>query len=347
VIPTELIAAVKMSLDPPHAALEDMQADERESVVRALLDAAAGRAWLRRTPRLSAEVADMLLQYERDFRIRRRDVTLSLVVERANRSIVFKHASAIAAGPAAPALWKRLEGDSEALLSIALAVLGSDDSDAAAATLVHLVLDPVNAHGLTGEQRRRLAMAALSSPEASIRGMAAEFIVVHQPEALLASFDEHVRDPSEQIRGIVWSAAFRLARDDARSIAIEMLGRDDEDIDVRRSALIAIGTHLPTSDLVDVLSVLVVHPDEDLAGDAADLLYQRHRHPAVATAALHSPHGRVRRIAEYLLDPFRGSPAAGGSRPGDPTHRDAAEIFSTMIREIEERAARDSSGESR
>jgi HEAT repeat protein len=188
-------------------------------------------------------------------------------------------------------------------------------------------------------ERGTVAIAALRSSEPSIRGLAAEYVASTDPALMLGSFDEHIRDPSERVRGVTWVAALELARDDAARIAIELVSDDTEPVDVRRSALVAIGTHLPTGDLVDVLALLVVHPDARLAGDAADLLFQRHRHPVVAEAARHSPHERVREIAEYLLDPLRGSPAAGGSRPGGPTRQDASSIFSDMIQRIEERAA--------
>ena len=38
---------------------------------------------------------------------------------------------------------------------------------------------------------------------------------------------------------------------------------------------------------------------------------------------------QVREIAEALLDPRRGSPAAGGSRPGDPTR--TLDIFKALL----------------
>jgi hypothetical protein len=43
----------------------------------------------------------------------------------------------------------------------------------------------------------------------------------------------------------------------------------------------------------------------------------------------------VRDIAAFLLDPYRGSPAAGGSRPGDPTNSD---IFAEMMRQLDDRS---------
>jgi hypothetical protein len=82
-----------------------------------------------------------------------------------------------------------------------------------------------------------------------------------------------------------------------------------------------------------VLSYAVLQPDSALAGDAADLLHDLHRHPAIAEAAQRSPHSAAREVAAYLLDPYRGSPAAGGSRPGDPLR--GGDIFDELVRRLE------------
>jgi hypothetical protein len=50
-------------------------------------------------------------------------------------------------------------------------------------------------------------------------------------------------------------------------------------------------------------------------------------------AAADSRHEPVRELALFLLDPYRGSPAAGGSRPGDPT---AGDIFAELARRLED-----------
>jgi hypothetical protein len=41
----------------------------------------------------------------------------------------------------------------------------------------------------------------------------------------------------------------------------------------------------------------------------------------------------VREIANRLMDPYRGSPAAGGSRPGDPLREDP---LMKLLRQIEQ-----------
>ncbi|HUG14788.1 MAG TPA: hypothetical protein VMM78_07175 [Thermomicrobiales bacterium] len=325
-----LMESIEAGANPPHDVLES---PERDNIIDAALLSRSGRAWLRRYPLLDAPLADRLIAREADLRLERRDASLSWVVERASLDAVLQHATAIAGGPAAAALWRRLDGDGEALEERAMSIVGSGDGAAAQATLVHLVMDPMNPHGLDDERRGRIARAALGSPEAGIRGMAAEHMLAHDPAELLTSFDDRVRDPSERVRGVTWLAALQLARDDARDKAFHVILNDEEELEIRRSALIAVGTRLPTSDLVEMLSLLVTHPVEPLARDAAELLFREHRHPIVAEAALRSPHQQVREIAEKLLDPLRGSPAAGGSRPGD-----TAQIFSDMMRQIEQRA---------
>ena len=131
------------------------------------------------------------------------------------------------------------------------------------------------------------------------------------------------------------SVGFRRDRAEARDLAFGLLGDEGVALAVRRSALLAAGEYLPTDDLVDLLTWFVAHPDPDLAGDAANLLHQLHRNPLIAEAALHSPHAHVRETAERLMDPLRGSPAAGGNRPGSPV--DTAGIFEDLIRRETER----------
>jgi hypothetical protein len=62
-------------------------------------------------------------------------------------------------------------------------------------------------------------------------------------------------------------------------------------------------------------------------------------------AAQVSPHLSVREIAEHLLDPNRGSPSAGGSRPGDPTRPDATQIYGDLLQQLEERANQQARGD--
>ena len=97
----------------------------------------------------------------------------------------------------------------------------------------------------------------------------------------------------------------------------------------RRSALIALGDYLPTPEFAPLLALIVVHPNRELAEDAGNLLWTRHRAPIAAQAAAASPHANVREIAQRLLHPEFGSPAAGGSRPGAPGGYD---IYQEMLK---------------
>jgi hypothetical protein len=335
----EIVAAITAGQPIAHELLGRLSATERAELDEALLGSSAGRRWLRASPSLDADLADTLLQYGDDFRTQRRDASLNAAVERASHAALHAHATLLAASPAAPALWRRLAGDPPALEATALDVIRRGDVAAAEATLYHLVVDPLDPHGLGAPARTRIAEAALVSPAPVVRGAAAEFLAEQAPEALLTHFDSLSHDPDERVRGSLWACALRVARVDARELAFALIGDEHAPLEARRSALIAAGLNLPTSDLVDLLSVLVGHPSEELALDAALLLHDYHRHPTIATAAQASPHLPVREIAERLLDPLRGSPAAGGSRPGDPTRPGVTDIFSDMLRQVEERAA--------
>ncbi|MEX2314779.1 MAG: hypothetical protein WD628_03610, partial [Thermomicrobiales bacterium] len=163
------------------------------------------------------------------------------------------------------------------------------------------------------------------------------YLAEHDPAVLRGSLDRLLADESERVRGVAWEAALRVDRSGTVERAVTLLSDESAPVFVRRSALDALGTVLPTSQLTDLLAYFVVHPDHDLAADAAGLLYRQHRNPITAEAARASPHPDVREIAERLLDPSRGSPAAGGSRPGDPT-RSSTDIYADMIRQLEERS---------
>jgi hypothetical protein len=142
------------------------------------------------------------------------------------------------------------------------------------------------------------------------------------PGLLTAHIDRLARDASARVRGFAWLAAFRIDRSTAANLATDLLGDETAGIEIRRSALNAAGEHLPTEQMIGLLSYFVIHPNEALALDAAHLLHRHHRHPEIAIAAAGSPHPEVREIANHLMDPYRGSPAAGGSRPGDPLRVD-------------------------
>ncbi len=337
-----LVEAVESGEAAAHADLAGMDAEHQQRVVEALLLSLDGRRWLRGDPDLSSERADRLLTFESDFRQRRRDRTLVEVVNRASAGSIGTHASAIAAGAAATALWRRLATEPAQLVKQASALVAGTDTQAAEATLHLLVLDQLDPFGVGTDGRLSIAEQALMSHAGEIRGLAAEFLAEYAPEVLERMLDHLVADESERVRGVVWSAALRINRQSTVERATKLLGDESATVSIRRSALNALGTSLPTAQMAEILSYFVVHPEHALAADAAGLLYRQHRNPLTAEAARDSPHADVREVAEQLLDPLRGSPAAGGSRPGDPT-RSSADIFGDMIRQLEEKAGNQSS----
>jgi hypothetical protein len=314
-----------------------MDSDQRVFVTDALLATVAGRRWLRDDPALTTELADRLLAFESDFRQPRRDRSLARAVERASATAIDAHVSALAAGPAATALWGRLSAEPEALGRRATVLVAGNDATAAEATLHLLVLDPRDPFGVGNDARLEIAAGALDAEAASVRGLAAEFLAEQAPAILERRLQRLLADESERVRGVVWGSALRVNRQATVERAATLLADESAPVLIRRSALNALGSTLPTSQMADLLSYFVVHPDHELAADAANLLYRQHRNPITAEAARDSPHADVREVAEQLLDPLRGSPAAGGSRPGDPT-RSSADIYADMIRQLEEKA---------
>jgi hypothetical protein len=319
----------------PPTRLAELDAAERSATLERLLDDAVGRRWLRALPSIDAQLAACLLAHEADFQATRRDQTLDALVRTAPLDALVAHAVAIAGSSAADAFWRRLTRQPDTLIDVATAIASGVDSHAGETTLYLLVADPLDPSRLGEHARRAVAAAGLRAPDARVRGLAAEFLATHAPAQLLADFATLIEDEHEQVRGIAWNAAFTLAPRDASERAETLIADEGASIAVRRSALAALGANAPTATLVELLAWAVQHPDAELAGDAADLLYAFHRHPAIAQAAQASPHARVRAIGDQLLDPLRGSPAAGGSRPGDPTR--VADIFEELLRHAEER----------
>jgi hypothetical protein len=319
---------------------------ERARVEQELMSTSAGRRWLRGDPYLTTERADLLLAFGDDFRTLRRDRTLASVIERASPAAIERHIDTLAAGPVAPDVWKRLTNDPTRLVSIASNVVATDDEQAAESTIHLLVIDPLDPLGLGEDARAAIAASALDSVSPSVRGLAAEYLATHASAVIQSALDRLITDDSEYVRGVAWNAALRADRSATVERATTILSDETFATSLRRSALLALGAHLPTSHVAGILSYFVVHPDHDLASDAAELLYQHHRNPTTATAARDSPHADVREIAERLLDPLRGSPAAGGSRPGDPT-RSSADIYADMLRVLEEKAENQSDGSNR
>lgn len=314
--------------------IPDVQAlqglDEPSRAVGIALESQAGRHWLRSLSDLDGELADRLLTFDNDFRTARRDRTLERVIDRASLNAVITHQNSIAAGPAASALWGRLSTNHDQLTDVAIAIVTSDDIEAAENTLYLLVLDLLDLWRLGSDTRSQIARAGLTSSKPSIRSLAAEYLHDNDIASLTESTEVLVLDRDERVRGLAWSAGFRVDPETTFNNATDVLGDESAHLPVRRSALAALGVHLQTSDIVELLALFVTHPEERLALDAANLLYRLHRHPTIATAAVQSPHQSVREIGQLLLDPYRGSPAAGGSRPGDPTTSD---IFAKMLRQ--------------
>lgn len=317
--------------DPSHDVLET---GDRSAIIETLLGDPAGRRWLRRWPGLTSEVADRLLDFHDDFTTQRRDSSLEGVVRRASIGALIEQVEPVASGPAAGQLWHRLIEDREHAIELASRLAAAGGRTAAESTVYLLVLDPLDPYGIGTENRIRVARAGLSSLHTPVRSLAAEYLFDQGPDQIADVWEMLVTDEDERIRGLGWSAGIRTDTATALATARWMLADEYEVLAIRRSALAAIGTHFETRDVVDILADFVGHPERDLALDAGNLLYRLHRHPVIATAAAKSPHPEVREIGAFLLDPFRGSPAAGGSRPGDPTGSD---IFAEMIRQTEER----------
>lgn len=312
--------------------------DTQQALIAELLESSAGRRWLRASSLLDTRLADQLLAYGDDFSTSRHDATLAAVVETAGLEGIVGRAVDVAAGTGAPALWTRLAGHTSRFQAAFAAVRESDDSRALEATATHLLLDPASQYGLTGEQRQEIAVAIIETSVDAARAIAAEYLASSSPEVLAARIDTLALDQSASVRGFAWFAAFRSDRAAAANAATELLGDESVDVEIRRTALNAAGESLPTDELVGLLSYFVIHPNRDLALDAANLLHRYHRHPEIAMAAAGSPHEEVREIATRLMDPYRGSPAAGGSRPGDPLRSDP---LLELMRRLEEEETKD------
>lgn len=331
---TDRIEAVRQAIErgetPDITSLSEL--DDPDRTIDLALETPTGRHWLRGLSDLDIALADCLIACESDFRTQRRDNTLACAVQAGSTDALLAHSEALASGPAAASLWTRLAGNPGTLADVATRTIASHNSAAAENTLYLLVLDTMDPFSLGSELRATIARAGLAAAEASIRSLAAEYLFDHDVAALAEPAARLVHDSDERVRGLAWSAGFRAEPDETLEAATGILGDEQVDLQIRRSALAAIGTHLDTHDVVDLLTFFVTHPSEQLALDAGNLLYRLHRHPTIATAALESPHESVREIGQFLLDPYRGSPAAGGSRPGDPTSSD---IFAQMLRQTE------------
>jgi hypothetical protein len=328
---TQILAGWNADGDDPPRTLADIPANSRDDTVERLLAHPNGRRWLRELPELDPPLAGRLLQATADFQTERRDRSLGRVVALADLEMLTRFAEPVASGPAAAVLWERLATDPDRLTSVARQIAAGGDSRAAETTLHLLLLDPLHPHGLTLDQRIEIAQAGLTAGSGTVRGLAAEFLATNRPAILSERLDQLATDPDERTRGFAWRAAFQTTPAMARDQALDLVGQVAASLAARRSALTALAENAKTADVADLLAFFVIHPEPDLAMDAANLILRLHRHPTPAMAAAKSPHPAVREIGAFLLDPTRGSPAAGGSRPGAPGTSDA---FADLLRQL-------------
>lgn len=321
------ILARLRSGEPPNPDVAEhvanLPAEERARVLHALLEEPAARRWvrgeilLRLDPAAAAAVAEWLLAYEVDFVPERRDRTIAAVVRALPVSALAERAPFLAGSNAAGVLWERLAAaGSDTVRDAALRVFREGAPVARETTLYLLVLDPYGPAPLPDADRRALVLAALADPDEEIRGLAAEVAADEVPDALLADTARWVRDSAVRVRAAAWACAFTEDPERAAEDAVALLLNEAEALPARRSALLALGEWLTTAQIEPVLTTFVRHPVQELAEDAAGLLWTRHRTPVAAQAASESPHAAVRDIAARLLDPRLGSPLAGGFRSG-------------------------------
>jgi hypothetical protein len=220
-------------------------------------------------------------------------------------------------------------------VEVALRVMQVGAPVARETTMHLLLLDPYSPAHFTGEDRLAILSLGLADEEGEVRGLAADALADEAPERLRPDLARWQRDPDERVRMAAWDVAFADGREQAGADAQALLVDDSAPLAARRTALIALGAALSTAEITPLLAAVVAHPDPVLAEDAANLLWSHHRAPTVAEAASRSPHAAVRQIANRLLHPDFGSPAAGGSRPGAPDAR--TDVYGQMIRGFRER----------
>ncbi|GBD19048.1 hypothetical protein HRbin27_01550 [bacterium HR27] len=284
-----------------------------------------GRRWLRHTvlPALpageAALLAAALLAYRDDFLSQRRDRSTWTVIERLDREALLSNVDWLAGSNAALALWARLMQQGTAtLVTAALRVLRQGTPTARETALTLLLADPTRELELPAGVARALLTVALADPDDAIRGLAVEIAAERVPDLILPHWRHWVLDTSRRARRAVWRRVLRIDPL-AREQAIALVSSEAVPVSIRSDALWALAQAMTTDEIAPILAVAVVHPDRELAEAAAEILWTQHRHPLPARAALESPHRPVRRIGEQLLDPRRGSPAAGGARPGMPS----------------------------
>ncbi|HEU4792423.1 MAG TPA: hypothetical protein VFS96_02090 [Nitrolancea sp.] len=324
------------SLDRRQLAQEIAAMPGRAALVDGLLPYPEARRWLRGTlldqlhQDEAARLAGHLLEWREDFAADHRDRTTPAVISYLPIDTLRQHAAFLAGSNAASAFWERLAAEgAETLISAAITVFTTGEPSARETTLHLLLLDPYSPLRLSPGDQSRLLAAALNDPDEEVRGLAAELVAETDPDRLLHDQARWTRDPSERVRMAAWDVAFVASIEQAAEEATLLLSDEAAPLAARRSALIALGDYLPTPQFAPLLALMVVHPNRELAEDAGDLLWTRHRTPIAAQAAVQSPHAAVREIAQRLLHPDIGSPAAGGSRPGAPGGYD---IYQEMLK---------------
>ena len=294
-------------------------------LLQALNDRAA-RRWVREYLLLrlpvdaASSVATRLLEWPEDLSSGRRDRSTAAIVKALSDRDLYDNLALIARSNAAGELWDRISaGGEHAVVDAVERILQDGDADARETTLHLLVLDPYGPEYLGRDQQDRILAMTLDDPDPEIRGLAAEVIAADMPELLLQRSDAASFDESERVRMAYWRVALVHRPDDA----IESAGLTALDPEsphwARRTALLALGENATTREAAPVLQALLTGDDEVLADDAAKLMWRHHRAPDIANAAAESQFESVRDRAQRLLHPEMGSPAAGGSRPGDPT----------------------------
>jgi hypothetical protein len=296
------------------------------------LDETNVRRWARGTllsrlePADAAMLAERLLAWPMDFQPERRDRSTLGVVNALSGDALDRHLIWLACSNAVSALWERIAGSGqEAVINAVGRVIEEGDTVARETTLHLLVLDPYGPEYLSREEQDRVLMLALDDRDPEIRGLAAEVVAADMPEMLIDRWQTAPLDAGERVRMAFWRAALMHRQDDAAEAAGILALDRDQPLEARRTALLALGENRSTRAVAPVLQQSLTGDEQALAEDAAQLMWRHHRAPDIANAAAASPFESVRDLAERLLHPERGSPAAGGSRPGDPTR--TREIF--------------------
>lgn len=326
-------------------AVADWTPIRRKALIDLLLDESSGRRWLRGSlmPNLPSDetsvLAGELRGYEDDFGADRRDSTTAAVVNALPLDDLSASVTFFAAGNAAGAFWSRIARECPAAIpELIERVLQAAGPAARETTLSMLLLDPYSNVQLTGPARRDVLCQALDDDDPHVRGIAADLLADESPEPLIQQWDRLVMDSSERVRVATWDAVFVTNFERSRQRAFDLVLDESATLEARRTALSALSAVLSTDQIAPLLESLVTHINPTLAEDAVNLLWRYHRSPVIATAAASSPHESVRAVAERLLHPQTGSPAAGGSRPGAPTG--ARNIYQEMLKGYERRDAK-------